>query len=233
MRDIGRTKGLLYMNAGLIVAGGKSERLSGYDIPKQFIEIGGKPLVMYCLRAFELCHDIDIICVVVAEEWRYILGDTVFANPGKSRQHSIYNGLLALAPYDPEMVVIHDAARPLVDAIDISNVIKASSNYDGATPVIPVTDTIYRSFNGITITEALNRDEIYAGQTPECYNFRKYLAIHSNLSDNEISNVRGSSEIAVISNLRIALCEGNPHNFKVTTNSDLERFRAFVENGEQ
>lgn len=218
------------MNAGLILAGGSGERLIGYDEPKQFIEIGGKPLILYCLKTFEQCSDIALICVAVAEEWRGILGDGyLYAEPGKSRQHSIYNGLLTLKQYNPTRVIIHDAARPLVMVNDITALIQAANRCDGATPALPVSDTIYQSTDGKTISKTLNRDELCAGQTPECYNFKKYLAIHENLTDDELSGIRGSSEIAVNGGMQIAICKGNLYNFKVTENADLERFRTIVE----
>lgn len=217
------------MNAGLILAGGKGERLTGYDKPKQFIEVGGKPVISYCLQTFEQCADIDLICVVIAEEYRGNLGSFLFADPGKSRQHSIYNGLLFLKQYAPDRVVVHDAARPLVTGADISDVITSSLACDGATPALPVTDTTYQSVDGKTITTTLNRDELFAGQTPECYDFKKYLGIHERLSDEELSAVRGSSEIAVGFGMKIALAKGDECNFKITTNADLERFRTIVE----
>jgi 2-C-methyl-D-erythritol 4-phosphate cytidylyltransferase len=221
------------MNAGLILAGGKGERLTGQGKPKQFIEVGGKPLILYCLQAFEQCPDISLICVVIAEDRRDILnGEYIYANPGKSRQHSSRSGLLALKPYNPARVVIHDAARPLVTAEDITALIRAAEGFDGATPVLPVTDTIYRSADGKTIGEALNRDELFAGQTPECYDFKKYLAAHEKQTDDELSVIRGGSELAARAGMRIALAEGSPDNFKITTNADLERFRETAEKNE-
>jgi 2-C-methyl-D-erythritol 4-phosphate cytidylyltransferase len=218
------------MNAGLILAGGKGERLAGHDKPKQFVEVGGKALILYCLQAFEQCPDISLICVVIAEDRRGVLGgDYVCAEPGKSRQHSSYSGLLALKRYNPARVVIHDAARPLVTARDITALIRAADNFDGATPVLPVTDTIYTSADGKTIDKTLNRDGLFAGQTPECYDFEKYLAAHEKLTDDELSGIRGSSELAARLGMRIALTKGNQGNFKVTTNADLERFRMIVE----
>jgi 2-C-methyl-D-erythritol 4-phosphate cytidylyltransferase len=217
------------MNAGLILAGGKGERLTGYDRPKQFIEVGGKLLIEYCLQAFKQCSAIALICIVAAEEYRQSLGDCICADPGKSRQHSVYSGLKALRMYGPERVVIHDAARPLVTAADIRGVISAAMGFDGAMPALPVTDTIYHSADGKTITATLNRDVLFAGQTPECYDFRKYLEIHERLTDDALAGIRGSSEAAVDKGMRIAIYRGNEGNFKVTGEEDLERFRAIVE----
>ena len=218
------------MNAGLILAGGRGERIIGYDIPKQYIEIGKKLLITYCLEIFEKCTEIDIICVVAQEKWHAQIGNYIFAQPGVSRQHSIYNGLQMLKPLSPEYVVIHDSARPCVTVDDISNLMQCAHLYDGATPSLPVTETIYRSFNRKTIGNTLNRDELFVGQTPECYDFKQYYAAHENYSDMLI-DFRGSSEIAVNSGMKIALCTGNPENFKITTNADIERFKNIIEKG--
>jgi 2-C-methyl-D-erythritol 4-phosphate cytidylyltransferase len=201
-------------------------------LPKQFINVGGKPLISYCLDIFARCACVDIVAVVIAEEWRGILPPgCVCADPGKSRQHSVLSGLLALRGHGPDRVIIHDAVRPAVTAGDIENLIGAAEGRDGATPVLAVTDTTYLSTDGETITATLNRDTLFAGQTPECYDFGKYLAAHENLSDAELSAIRGSSEIAVRHGMGIALAAGRPENFKITTGADLARFRAMVESG--
>jgi 2-C-methyl-D-erythritol 4-phosphate cytidylyltransferase len=217
------------MNAGLILAGGSGTRLLSGDRPKQFLEVGGLPLIEYSLQAFAACDGIGKVCVVVGQEWREELASYVLAEPGVSRQHSIYNGLLALKEYCPALVVVHDAARPLVRPDDIAAVLAAAAGYDGATPALAVTDTTYQSFDGQTIAATLNRDELFAGQTPECYRYSRYLAIHEQMGEAELGAVRGSSEIAVKAGLRIALCPGRAENFKVTTNADLERFREIIE----
>jgi 2-C-methyl-D-erythritol 4-phosphate cytidylyltransferase len=219
------------MNAGLILAGGVGARLTS-GIPKQFIEVGGKPLINYTLRVFGNCAGIAMICVVIAKKYENLLnGDYLCAAPGKSRQHSIYNGLSALRKYSPKYIIIHDAVRPLVTESDIMGCIGAARDYDGATPVLPMSDTIYSSADGKTITSLLNRDELFAGQTPECYDFEKYFSAHKNLTDEELGNIRGSSELAVKSGMGIALCNGRPDNFKITANADLERFKSIIEKG--
>lgn len=220
------------MNVGLILAGGNSERMVGIDTPKQFVEIGGIPLIKYSLQTIERCEDIDLICVVADEKRRSMIGNYIYAEPGISRQHSIYNGLLAVKSYAPKYVVVHDSARPLLTVDDICNGINASRDYDGATPSLPVTETIYRSFNGKTISSTLNRDELLIGQTPECYDFEKYLEAHERCKD-MLAGFRGSSEIAVNAGMKIAIYNGNAGNFKVTTNGDLERFKALVEEGKK
>lgn len=217
------------MNAGLILAGGIGARVKGYELPKQYIEVNGKRIISYVLETFQRSPLIDVICIVAGETWRSLLGgDFVFGEPGISRQHSVYNGLQALKPYGPKWVIVHDSVRPCVTVDDISALVHAAGKYDGATPTLPVDETIYYSFNGRTIASTLARDQIFVGQTPECYDFQKYLAAHEQFYG-MLVDFRGSSTIAVNAGLKIARAEGRIGNFKITTNADLERFREHIE----
>lgn len=215
------------MNAALILAGGKGERLKGYELPKQYIEVGGRNIISYCLEVFNNSSDIDIICVVAEEKWRSQIGDYIFAEAGTSRQNSIYNGLLALKQYNPSRVVVHDSARPIVTTDDIKRCLEEAKEYDGGTPCAPVVETIYRCEDGKTITSTLSRDELFVGQTPECYDFNKYLKAHE-VFEEKLDSFRGSSEIAVVAGMKIAVTTSNPDNFKITTIKELEKFRAIV-----
>jgi 2-C-methyl-D-erythritol 4-phosphate cytidylyltransferase len=182
---------------------------------------------MYCVRTFERCADIDIIAIVAPALWERHLCDwlgeygigkfKVYAQPGRTRQHSIFNGLLSLRSHCPANVIIHDAARPLVTEEDISDCIRAFDGYDGATPAVRLSDTVYQCTDGETITALLNRDELLAGLTPEGYDFTKYLAAHEALGDTELGTIRGSSEIAFKAGMKIHLYKGNPQNIKITT----------------
>jgi len=226
------------MKVGIILAGGSSERLNELGVPKQFAEVSGVPLIMYSLRMFERCASIDAIAVVAPEQWQEQIRKwlekngihkfKMFALPGKTRQHSIYNGLLAVQSLQPEYVIIHDAARPLVTEQDICNCIDESKGYDGATPTVPLTETVYKSEDGMTITALLNRDELLAGQTPECYNYAKYLKAHKATNDTELADIRGSSQMAAKAGMKIHLYKGNPKNFKVTTIVDFEYAKYYI-----
>jgi len=224
------------MKIGIILAGGSSERLNELGAPKQFIEIGGVPLIVYCLRMFERCASIDALAIIASESWqeqirewleKYGIGKfKMFALPGRTRQHSIYNGLLAIQALQPKYVIIHDAARPLVTEQDICSCIDESQGYDGATPAVPLTETVYLSEDGATITSLLNRDKLLSGQTPECYDYAKYLKAHIN--NTELDNIRGSSEMAAKAGMKIHLYKGNPQNFKVTNIVDFECVKYFI-----
>ncbi|MDR0991824.1 MAG: 2-C-methyl-D-erythritol 4-phosphate cytidylyltransferase [Ruminococcus sp.] len=233
------------MNFGVLLAGGRGERIKSIGVPKQFAEVGGKPLFAYALEALGKCAAIDVICVVTfserqeeikkhAEEFTQKI---IFAEPGKSRQHSVLSGLEAIerefAINQNDNVVVHDAARPLATETDIENCIFACKDFDGATPAIPPSDTIYMSDNGVTIGQILIRDKLFAGQTPECYNLVKYLAAFRRLSDGEIEKIRGGSELAFLSGMNIHLYPGNPLNIKITTDFDLKLLQFLIEEREK
>lgn len=224
------------MNIAIILAGGTGVRLGGC-LPKQYIEVCGKPVLLYCLEKFERHARIDKIIIVAAEEWQAVISGWVertgvgkfsgFAPAGSSRQHSIVNGLRKaqqLGAAEQDAVIIHDAARPNVSQQQISQCLDSLCDYDGAMPVLPVKDTVYLSENGEQITSLLNRDALYAGQAPEAFRFGRYLAIHTGMTETELALVRGSSEIAYRKGFKIRLFPGDEHNYKITTAEDLDKF---------
>lgn len=230
------------VNIAIILAGGVGSRM-GANIPKQYLKVGGKPIIQYCLETFVSHSKIDRIVICVAKEWEtYVLEicDTIpnmkpfsFSRAGNSRQETIYNALDMLNRDDinqKDIIVIHDAVRPLVSAKLISDCIEICQDADGALPVITVKDTIYLSDDGKNILHLLNRDALFAGQAPEAFRFGKYFAIHQNMNSEQLAVVRGSSEIAYSNGLKINLFSGDSMNFKITTIEDLFNFEKIIEN---
>lgn len=227
------------MNIGLILAGGVGTRM-GADRPKQYLIAGGKPIIAYALKIFDNHKEIQRIVLVADEAWRDYIEEWIakekiqkpvtFAEPGRTRQHSIYNGLKCCAEFagEQDVVIVHDAARPLVSDEIISACIAGALEKGGAMPVIPVKDTVYRSVDGGVITNLLNRSEIFAGQAPEGFLFGKYYALHNAVSDEEIGATNGSSEIAFRHGIEIQLVEGSERNFKITGPEDLKRFEQIL-----
>jgi 2-C-methyl-D-erythritol 4-phosphate cytidylyltransferase len=216
------------MTVCVLLAGGTGSRISSLNLPKQFAIVKGKRIIEYALSAINDCGDIDRLAIVAAEQYRGLIPQSpkfyAYAEPGETRQQSIYSGLLALSDLQPDLVVIHDAARPLATSRDLSDAVSNAANDDGATPVLPMNDTVYQSNDKTTITALLNRDTLFAGQAPECYNYSKYLDAHRKLTPQELSEIRGSSEIAFKSNMKIHLFSGNSENIKITTEKDLKYF---------
>lgn len=224
------------MNTAIILAGGTGTRL-GADIPKQYIEVKGKPIISYCLHKFEDNLNIDSIIIVAAKDWQSYIKEQItkekitkfagFAEAGSSRQHSIVNGIRAIEAREGK-IIIHDAARPNVSDQTISMCMSGLDEADGVMPVLPVKDTVYYSESGDQISSLLNRDKLFAGQAPEAFCLERYRAIHEGLTEEKLALIRGSSEIAYNNGLRVKLIPGDEHNYKITTVADLEKFRAEI-----
>ncbi|MCQ2513509.1 MAG: 2-C-methyl-D-erythritol 4-phosphate cytidylyltransferase [Ruminococcus sp.] len=227
------------MNTAIILAGGVGSRM-GADRPKQFLMVEDKPIISYCLKIFQNHSEIDNIVIVVSEEWQSFVEENAkecgitkicgYAPAGKTRQHSIYNGLKCIDKNagDTDVVIVHDAARPLVSDQIISDCIKGATEFDGAMPVISVKDTVYQSADGKKIGCLLKRSELFAGQAPESFNFKKYYKIHNEVSDEEIGLTAGSSEIAYRHGMEITMVKGSERNLKITTQEDLKTFETIL-----
>lgn len=226
------------MNIAIILAGGVGSRMKAIDRPKQYIEVKGRPIINYCLKTFEHHKEIDEIYIVADESWQDYIKEWLekdkitkfkgFAPAGKSRQHSIYNGLIACenSAGEDDIVIIHDAARPFVTEEIIGECIIGATELAGAMPVITIKDTVYRSKDGKSIASLLERSELFAGQAPESFRYGTYRSIHDKATDEELMNTRGSSEIAYKNGMEIRLFPGAEKNFKITTMEDLTNFEA-------
>jgi len=240
------------MNIALILSGGTGLRV-GSSIPKQYIEVGGKPVIIYCLKTFHAHEAVDAIWVVAEKEWQgkilswlkmYGLEGSIkgFSLPGENRQLSILNGLEDIAEFanEDDCVMIHDAARPCLSEQMIANCFAGIVGHDGVLPVLPMKDTVYLSEDGKMVSSLLDRKQIFAGQAPEVFVLGKYLEANRRLLNLEedagsgtkraaILAVNGSTEPAIMSGMDIAMIPGDEKNFKITTKEDLERFRRLME----
>lgn len=228
------------MNIALVLSGGTGTRL-GADMPKQYIEVCGKPILIYCLETLFNSSVIDGIHIVAVKEWQdkilfwleaYGLEDKFrgFSLPGENRQLSIYNGLKDIKEYaDPkDLVLVHDGARPLLSSALIAECFEAIEDYDGVLPVLPMKDTVYLSKDGKQITALLKRSEVFAGQAPELFRLGAYYRANEGLLPDKILQINGSTEPAVLGDLKVAVIPGDEANFKITTPADLERFTNIV-----
>lgn len=241
------------MNVALILSGGTGTRL-GTDTPKQYIDVCGKPIIYYCLESVLKHERIDAVQIVADRAWRQTITENVmqisqsgglqgesavisdkfrgFSDAGANRQLSILSGLTDILKYaEPsDYVLVHDAARPLLTAEQISECLDAVTGHDGVLPVLPMKDTVYYSKDGNTVTELLDRSTIYAGQAPELFVLGKYYEANMRLMPDRILGINGSTEPAVMAGMDIAMIKGDENNFKITTKSDLERFEQIIRN---
>ena len=121
-------------------------------------------------------------------------------------------------------VLIHDAARPFLTGELIQKCIEALSGHDGVLPVLPMKDTVYYSDNGNTITSLIRRENVYAGQAPELFRLKPYIQANESLMPDDIMNINGSREPAVMAGMDIVMIPGDESNYKITTKSDYDRF---------
>ncbi len=225
----------------LLLSGGTGTR-TGLDIPKQYVEVGGRPIISYSMERLFSHSGISAIQIVADPAWHGKIYEWItaeglegkfkgFSNPGRNRQLSIFNGLRDIREYaeDSDLVFIHDAARPLLTEEQIGACIEGMDGYDGVLPVLPMKDTVYSSTDGKRITALLNRAEIYAGQAPEVFRLGVYYEANRRLLPEKILHINGSTEPAVMAGLRVAMIPGDEGNFKVTTIEDLERFRKMIQ----
>ncbi len=227
------------MNIALILSGGTGTRF-GANIPKQYIEVCDRPIVCYCIEQFAKHKGIDAIQIVADRQWHDTILRCVqmydgqnycdrkfrgFSRPGENRQLSIYYGLQDICSYaeESDIVMIHDAARPLVSEQIITDSLKAINGHDGVIPVLSMKDTVYRSENGKNISSLLDRSEIYAGQAPETFRIGTYFKANESLLPDRIWEIKGSTEPAVLAGLDIVMIRGDAQNFKITTIEDLDR----------
>lgn len=225
------------MNVALVLAGGTGNRL-GAEVPKQYLEVEGRPIIAYCLETLDRHSLIDAIQIVAGEEWHSLireLGITKlrgFSLPGENRQLSILNGLDDIMKYaeEDDVTLIHDAARPLVSDATITACIEGCIKHEGVMPALPVKDTVYYGTDG-RIESLLDRGKVIAGQAPEAFRLGKYYRANRRLSREGILGINGSTEPAIMAGMDICYIPGDERNFKVTTAEDFKRFCRIARGG--
>ena len=211
----------------IIVAGGKGLRMGG-DVPKQFLPIGGKPVLMHTIEAFrEALDDVQIVLVLPAEQhdyWQKLCKDHNFRSPeliatgGETRFHSVKNGL-ALLPEDDEAVVgVHDGVRPFVSRDTIQRCFSTAAEGKAVVPVVPVVETLRQILpDGTSITRP--RNEYRLVQTPQTFPLallkQAYEQPYSESFTDDASVVEAMGK-------EITMVEGNRENIKLTTPADLK-----------
>ena len=232
------------MNIALILAAGTGSRMGNADKPKQFLPIYGKPLMIHTIEAFEMHDDVDKIVVVTSEGFedqvkvwckQYDLSKVkAVAIGGDSRQISVYNGLQAikeLGVKEDDVILIHDAARPLISQTIISKNIEACIKYDAVDTVIQASDTIIKSVDSETISDIPVRKELYQGQTPQTFKFGLILQAHENAKAGKVPNVTDDCKLVISMGKAVHLVEGSKQNFKITTFDDLMMLKALLKIG--
>ncbi|MGE5515832.1 MAG: bifunctional 2-C-methyl-D-erythritol 4-phosphate cytidylyltransferase/2-C-methyl-D-erythritol 2,4-cyclodiphosphate synthase [Bacteroidota bacterium] len=219
----------------LVVAAGRGRRFGG-DLPKQYQDLAGRPVLRHTLAALAVNPQIDAVRAVIHPDdldlYREAATGLNLLEPvfgGETRQDSVRLGLESLAVLTPEVVLIHDGARPFVDAGTIGRVVAALAGHPGAIPAVAVADTLKRGEGGL-IGATVERANLWRAQTPQGFRFADILSAHAAVAGEELTD---DAAVAERAGLAVALVQGAEDNFKITTTADLERARrAFAGPGE-
>lgn len=232
------------MTTAIIIAGGRGHRM-GQNIPKQFINVYDKPVIIYTLEGFQKHPMVDSITVVCLDGWHDVLRayakqfgitklDQVVSG-GATGQESIRNGVYALEGRcdDDDVVIIHDGIRPLVDAEVLTDVILKCREYGNAVTSLPYNEQIFvvSKDDETTTTQYIPRETLRRVSTPQAYRFGKLLSSYRRAFAEEIG-IYGSSytnTMMVELGERLHFAAGSDKNIKLTTKDDLELFKAYLQ----
>lgn len=214
----------------LIVAAGSGLRL-GSEMPKQYLSIAGRSILEITASKFLECPAIDGVMVVIAKEHQLLYDEAIkglgllpCAYGGASRQISVKNGLEALSKYNPSKVLVHDAARPMVEGSLIERVVEALDAFEAVDVKVSVPDTIKDESN---LKHAIDRSNMYLTQTPQGFRFPQILALHKEFEGRDLTD---DVRLAIEGGISLCAVEGARTNFKITTEEDLRMAEKLLEN---
>lgn len=230
------------MNIALVIAGGSGNRM-GQDIPKQFMHVDGAPIIIHTMKAFEVHPDIDAIAVVCLKGWDTVLQS--YANQfcitklkwifpgGFTGMESIHNGIYGLKAEgykDDDLVLIHDAVRPLLSQEIISSNIAICKAYGYAITGIQCREAILVSDDGFTTKTSIPRDTLIRTQTPQTFRLGNIIKAHELAKANGIANSVASCTLIAELNedIEMHIVPGSEKNIKITTVEDLEMLKALM-----
>jgi 2-C-methyl-D-erythritol 4-phosphate cytidylyltransferase len=222
-------------NVAIILGGGVGRRLKG-EVPKQFLPVGERPIIVYTIGAFERASSIDAILVVVPSGWeeRCMADLKAYAVEkiegvivgGETRQLSCWQALRYLESDPPDVVVVHDAARPLVTEGMIEAAVREGR--EGMTFGLTARDTIVECRDG-EIVKTPPREQMYQIQTPQSFPFQTLRDAHRAALEKGIRDASDDASLVLRGGHRVKVLEGDPRNMKITDAFDLELARHLLQ----
>jgi 2-C-methyl-D-erythritol 4-phosphate cytidylyltransferase len=227
------------MNVALLTAAGSGTRMH-QDIPKQFIHVDNKPVIIYTMEAFQNHPSIDAIIVVTLESWSAVLW--AYAKQfnitklkwvipgGETGQESIFKGLSTLREEmsDDDVVLVHDGNRPLVSSQIISDSLATFSKYGSAVTAIPCTEVVFESDDGVSSCVSTEREKLFRTQTPHTYRLGELYSAHIEAQKRGIINTAASCMLMKELGKMTYFSKGSEENLKITTLDDLKIFKALL-----
>lgn len=232
------------MVIGGIVAGGTGSRMGDSKVPKQFLEVAGKPVIIHTAEKFLVSPAIDCVVIGVHPDWTDYLEDlcrkylnnnpNVFITAGGETRNDTICNIIEKAKEsceadDETVFVTHDAVRPFVSLKIIEENVKAAEKYGVCDTVIPATDTIVRSENSEYITDIPLRKEMYQGQTPQSFKYGLFKEVYESMSKEELAAATDVCKLFFLRGHKVWLVEGSTSNFKITYPFELKMARSMLE----
>lgn len=225
----------------ILTAGGTGTR-THQDLPKQFLTVENKPIIIYTIEAFQQHPSVDEIYVSCLEGWNAVLEAYAkqfnitklkrIVTGGATGQESIYNGLKAIkednTATDDIVVMVHDGNRPMLSQDVITDNIVKQKKYGSAVTVVPTTEVVFVSRDGVESREALNRDELWRTQTPHSYKFNELWDAHKKAIADGVTNTSASCSLMQKYGYTTYFSRGSEKNIKITTVEDIEIFKALL-----
>jgi len=228
---------------GAILAGGTGSRMKIADMPKQFLTLGDKPIIIHTLQKFLLCTELDKVYVGVHKNWVSHMNDLIekyiedrekvrIVAGGEDRNSTIFNIIEDIEDNhginDEHIIVTHDAVRPFVTLRILTENIQAALKYGACDTVVGATDTIVESVDGVSISNIPPRNYMYQGQTPQSFNISKLKEMFAALSEEEKESLTDACSIFVKKGQKVHLVRGEVSNMKITTVNDYEIVQAMI-----
>ena len=228
------------MTVALIFAGGTGQRMNTRSKPKQFLELHGKPVIIYTLEHFEFHEEIDSIVVVCLKEWteelrkslrRFNINKVTQIVPGGETGHdSICNGLEALwgVAEEDDIVLIHDGVRPLITRKLISDNIQTVRNHGTAITVEAARESVIQSKDGMNVDREPDRDEVYIAKAPQSFYYGMIRKVYERAKADGIKSI-DSSHLLSIYGMPMHMVASTKNNIKITDPADYYMFRSLYE----
>lgn len=225
------------MNYVIILAAGFGTRITKLNIPKQYYEINGVPIIMYTVKKFMELDCFDYVYLTVDANYRDLMikllkkhidnyEKIILVEGGKERIDSICNVVKVIENnnkiMEDDIIVVQDGVRPFVSDEIILNSIKCAKKHIACATSSPVNDTIFQSENGDTVDNIPVRSTLFCGQSPDAFNLKKFIEMINGLSDEQKRKITGTSDICQFYNIPIKMIKGSNLNFKITTDADLK-----------
>ncbi|EKF6163678.1 D-ribitol-5-phosphate cytidylyltransferase, partial [Staphylococcus pseudintermedius] len=229
-----------------ILAGGIGSRMGNVPLPKQFLDLDGKPILVHTVEKFLLINEFDKIFIATPQKWISHTKDILrkhgiydkrvnVVKGGTDRNETIMSIIKSIEEIknldDEDVIVTHDAVRPFLTHRIIKENINSVLKYGAVNTVITATDTIVNSKNGDFIDVIPYRDEMYQGQTPQSFNIKLLKECYLKLTNEEKNKLTDACKILVVANKKVKLVTGELYNIKVTTPYDLKVANSIIKGG--